>query len=83
MRTGAFRASWHRKVYTEELEGENFNVRGVTESSLRVGKYLLGELLDEGTEHMAPRPYRQRAAKAAMPKVLRIYSAPYGRSYGP
>ena len=81
-RTGAFRGSWHRKVYAQDLDGHNFNVRGVTESDLKVGtkrKYLLGDLLEDGTPTMKPRPYKQRVIDRAMPKVLRIYHEPYLR----
>lgn len=79
IRTGAFRLSWHRRTYAEQLDGQNFNVHGVTESDLRVGKHLLGEILEEGTDRMAPRPYKQRVIDAAMPKVQRIYNEPYFR----
>lgn len=76
-RTGAFRLSWHRRIYAEELAGHNFNVHGITESDLRIGKHLLGQILEEGTGRMAPRPYKQRTIDAAMPKVRRIYSESY------
>lgn len=79
IRTGAFRMSWHRKVETEELNLYEFNVRGMTESRLRAGKYLLGDLLEEGTERMAPRPYKQRVIDRAMPKIKQIYNRPYFR----
>ena len=79
VRTGAFRASWHRRTYAEELDGHNFNVHGVTESDLHVGKHLLGDILDEGTGRMAPRPYKQRVIDAAMPKIQKIYTEPYFR----
>ena len=80
-RTGAFRMSFHRRVYFDEDGGHNFTAHGVTESDLRVGgRYLLGELLEEGTERMAPRPYKQQTIDRAMPKILKIYREPYGRS---
>lgn len=79
IRTGAFRLSWHRRTYAEQIDGQNFNVHGVTESDLRVGKHLLGNILEEGTGRMAPRPYKQRVIDAAMPKVKKIYSEPYFR----
>lgn len=79
VRTGAFRLSWHRRTYAEELAGHEFNVHGVTESDLRVGKHLLGNILEEGTDRMAPRPYKQRVIDAAMPKIRKIYNEPYFR----
>lgn len=79
VRTGAFRGSWHRKTYVGAYTGYDFTVHSVTESALRVGKkgWLLGDLLDEGTENMAPRPYKQRTIDRAMPKVRKIYREPY------
>lgn len=79
VRTGAFRLSWHRRTYAEELAGHEFNVHGVTESDLRVGKHLLGNILEDGTDRMAPRPYKQRVIDAAMPKIRKIYTEPYFR----
>lgn len=80
-RTGAFRTSWHRRTYAEELGDNNFNVHGVTESDLKVGKkgHLLGNILEDGTPRMAPRPYKQRVIDAAMPKIRQIYNDPYIR----
>lgn len=77
IRTGAFRMSWHRRTFAEELEGRNFNVHGVTESDLRASGKLLGRMLEEGTARMAPRPYQQRTIDRAMPRVMQIYRSPY------
>lgn len=79
VRFGFFRGSWHRKTYVGAYTGYDFTVHSVTESALRVGKkgWLLGDLLDEGTENMAPRPYKQRTIDRAMPKVRKIYREPY------
>lgn len=79
VRTGAFRVGWKQRAYTEDLGGGECNVRGVIESDQRAGKYLLGELLEEGTRRMAPRPYKQRVIDRALPKVIRIYKEPYFR----
>ena len=38
---------------------------------------LLGEILEEGTSRMAPRPHHEKILKHAEPKIVRIYSAPY------
>lgn len=79
VRTGAFRGSWRRKTYVQNGPNYGFEVRGVTESALRVGKkgYLLGDLLEGGASRMAPRPYKQRTIDRAMPNVMRILRAPY------
>lgn len=79
VRTGAFRASWHRGTSATSLDGHNVDVKGFTESRLRAGKYLLGELLENGTGRMAPRPYKARVVERALPKVQRIYREPYFR----
>ncbi len=81
VRTGAFRGSWRRKTYLQSGPNYGFEVRGVTESALRVGKkgYLLGDLLEDGASRMAPRPYKQRTIDRAMPNIMRIMRAPYGR----
>ena len=77
VRTGAFRMSWKRRTYVDGRSGNDRMIHGVAESDLKVGKYLLGELLEEGTSRMAPRPYKQKVIDAAYPKVLKIYKEPY------
>lgn len=79
VRTGAFRMSWKRRTYVDGRNGNDRTIHGVAESDLRVGKYLLGELLENGTSKMAPRPYKQKVIDMAKPKVLKIYREPYFR----
>ena len=82
VRTGAFRMSWKRRTYVDGRSGNDRMIHGVAESDLKVGKngeYLLGELLENGTSKMAPRPYKQKVIDMAYPKVLRIYKEPYFR----
>ena len=79
VRTGAFRMSWKRRTYVDGRSGNDRTIHGVTESDLRVGKYLLGELLENGTSKIAPRPYKQKVIDMAYPKVLKIYREPYFR----
>ena len=78
-RTGVFRMGWKQRSYAEDLVGGECNVRGIIESDQRAGKHLLGEILEDGTERMAPRPYKQRVVDRALPKVIRIYNEPYFR----
>ena len=62
-RTGTLRLSW-RPV-----------VNGVTpsiESDVRYAVYL-----EHGTSKMARRPFEEKIAEAALPKITRIYSKPY------
>lgn len=90
VRTGAFRLGWKQRSYADELGGGQCNVHGVIENDQRTGnsmsgngisaqsgKYLLGEILEEGTKRMAPRPYKQKVIDRAMPKVIKIYKEPY------
>lgn len=79
VRTGLFRASWKRRTYVDGRNGNDRTIHGVAESDLKVGKYLLGELLENGTSKMAPRPYKQKVIDMAKPKVLKIYREPYFR----
>ena len=79
VRTGLFRISWKRRTYVDGRSGNDRTIHGVTESDLKAGKYLLGELLENGTSRMAPRPYKQRVIDMAYPKVLKIYKEPYFR----
>ena len=74
VRTGAFRMSWQptsRRVY-----GTYFSR---IESDLRVdnGKHNLGEILENGTKRMAPRPFEEPIIKHAENRINRIYSEPY------
>lgn len=77
VRTGTFRNSWQvSQNAVRELYGSYF---ARIESSQRTdnGKYLLGEILEEGTSKMAPRPYVQKTLDHAESKIYRIYSQPY------
>ena len=74
VRTGAFRGSWKRRVVKEGNV-----VKAITESDLRTGKYLLGNLLEEGTRRTAARPYKQKVIDMAYPRAVRIYNEPYLR----
>lgn len=73
-RTSTFRRSWQPKSY---VDGDN--VHSVIESSVTTEnkKYVLGEILEEGTSKMAPRPYKQRILEKARKQALRIYEEPY------
>lgn len=74
VRTGAFRMSWQPKTlayfgsYTSRIESE------LTTDN---GRYNLGQILEDGTKRMAPRPYQERVIEKALPKIKRIYSEPY------
>lgn len=75
-RTGLFRLSWQP---TALKEGDTYISRVESDRRTDKGKYLLGEILEEGTPggQMAPRPHHERILKDAEPKIERIFSAPY------
>lgn len=76
MRTGLFRLSWQP---TALKEGDTYISRVESDRRTDKGKFLLGEILEDGTPggQMAPRPYQEKILKHAEPKIVRIYSAPY------
>jgi hypothetical protein len=76
VRTGIFRLSWGPHIHVEK-QGVHFRAVSAIESSLRVGKYLLGDILEDGTPRMKPRPYKQAVRDRAMPKIQALYKKPY------
>jgi hypothetical protein len=51
-RTGLFRLSWGTHVHSQR-SGRKYNCIAAIESNLKVGKYLLGDLLENGTTRNA------------------------------
>lgn len=74
VRTGAFRMSWQP---TAQVVFGHYISR--IESDIRTdnGRYTLGEVLEEGTSRMAPRPYQDEILERAKKPILRIYNEPY------
>lgn len=74
VRTGAFRMSWQPTA--QRVYGVNFSR---IQSDLRVddGKHNLGDILENGTRRMEPRPFEERIIKHAENRINRIYSEPY------
>lgn len=77
VRTGAFRNSWQATArgpifgsYISRIESD-----ATTDN----GRHNLGEILENGTSRMAPRPYVDRILDDATPKIVKIYSKPYFR----
>ena len=77
-RTGDFRRRWEPQTESEQ-SGSGLTVKSYIENDVRTedGKYLLGEILEEGTGRMAPRPYQEKIVQDALPKIKRIYQRPY------
>jgi len=76
VRTGAFRLSWGTHVHVEK-NGKHFRAVSAIESKERAGEYLLGEMLENGTAKMKPRPYKKKVIDRTLPKVKAIYQKPY------
>lgn len=76
VRTGAFRLSWGTHVHVEK-HGSHFRAASSIESRERAGGRLLGEMLENGTGKMVPRPYKQAVIDRALPKIKAIYKKPY------
>ena len=77
VRTGTFRNSWQATArgpifgsYISRIESD-----ATTDN----GRHNLGEILENGTSRMAPRPYVDRILDDATPKIVKIYSKPYFR----
>lgn len=72
VRTGIFRASWQP---SSSVEGDKYVSK--IESDYSANGYLLGEILENGTSKMAPRPHHDRIREMAEPDIVRIYSERY------
>lgn len=72
VRIGAFMLSWkiHSSVQKNDLQ---FRTMASIESSIKVGSYLLGDILEDGTSKMDKRPYKQKIINMAMPKIMEKY----------
>ena len=74
VRTGTFRNSWQPTsrrvfgVYFSRIESD------VTTDD---GKHNLGEILENGTNRMAPRPHHDAILQHAENAIVRIYEEPY------
>jgi hypothetical protein len=74
VRTGVFRMSWQPSAH---VVFGSYISRISSDVTTDNGRYNLGEILENGTEKMAPRPHHERIAKKAEPAILRIYDQPY------
>lgn len=76
MRTGAFRNSWRTHTRVEK-RGTVIRAVAAIVSDERAGGRLLGDMLENGTGKMKPRPYKQRVLDRALPRIREIYNQPY------
>lgn len=70
-RTGNLRLNWNGTVESSST-GSGLRVTAVLESQERYSTYL-----ENGTRHMAPRPFKQPISEKAMPEIERIYHEKY------
>jgi len=73
-RTGIFRLSWQP---TSRVVFGSYISRIESDTMTEDGKHNLGEILENGTVRMAPRPFEEPIVERAKPKIQRIYSQPY------
>ncbi len=81
LRFGTLQKSFKRRTYEDKI-GSNFVIHAITESDLQVNGYLLGDLLENGTKRIAPRPFKQKTIDAALPKIIQIFQKQYRISKG-
>ena len=77
-RTGIYRMSWKPSTYATTWGEGEFTVVSQVDTNYRVrGGYVLGELLEEGTSRMAPRPHVDLIAEKSEKEAMKIYDEPY------
>lgn len=80
VRTGQYRNAWEEKSFADN-SGSGMTVHATIESRVRTdgGKYLLGDLLENGSPNgkIAPRPHKDKIIEKAKPKIRKIYKEPY------
>ena len=74
VRTGVFRLSWQPEAHV--VYGSYIS-RISSDARTDNGQHILGEILENGTRRMAPRPHHDRILEHAEPKIFKIYNASY------
>ena len=74
VRTGAFRMGWQP---TTRVVFGSYISRIENDVTTDNGQLTLGEILEDGTSRMAPRPYQDAILEKAKPNILKIYNEPY------
>lgn len=78
VRTGHYRLRWMRKSYaTPSGSGKSMTIHSEIQSNVKVKGRLLGEMLEDGTAKMAPRPHKEEIIRRAKPKIIKIYKERY------
>lgn len=71
VRSGDLRRSWRQKTGSEKTS------QGLTVTPAITTDIKYAPWLDDGTDRMAPRPYKDAIIEDAKPKIKAIYSEPY------
>lgn len=74
VRTGIFRLSWGPNICIRK-NNARLEARAAIESDIKVGKYILGDILENGTGKMAARPYKRKIIDIAAPKIRELYKS--------
>lgn len=74
VRTGTFRNSWQPETH---VVFDTYIARISSDARTDNGRYILGELLEDGTPTMDPRPHHDRIREKAEPNIVKIYNQPY------
>jgi hypothetical protein len=71
-RTGNLRMHWNGQVKSESAASGGIAIVAELESQERYAAAL-----ENGTRHMAPRPFAEKIKEKAAPEIQKIYSQPY------
>lgn len=74
-RTGIFRLAWQPNARIEDGKYTSMIENDVQADGNK--GILLGDILEDGTSRMAPRPYQERILKKAEGPIKKIYEKPY------
>ena len=74
VRTGTFRNSWQPENH---MAFGSYISRISSDARTDNGRFTLGEILENGTRRMAPRPHHDRIREKAEPQIVKIYEKPY------
>lgn len=70
-RTGNFRLSWRQTIGSEKI-GKDLTIKPAIITNVKYATWL-----EDGTEKMKPRPFKEPIIEKAMPRIKKIYREPY------
>jgi hypothetical protein len=71
MRTGNLSMSWRPQSASERI-GNTVTIKPAITTEVKYAPYL-----EEGTDRMAPRPFKDPIIEKAMPRISQIFKEPY------